>query len=192
MCYATGCFPRVQPGWLHRSLLSIGGGLSTAALIEIEGLTKRYGDVTAVEDVSFAVGGDRIVGLLGHNGAGKTTTLWMLLGLAWPTAGRATVFGHPYADLPRAVHRIGVSVDGIGPSSAATTQEGAMHLAGEWGLQRLVPSVGRFTIDEAMPSVCRGGTVGVLSIPWARVVTATWIVVAGVAARTLFLRRDLQ
>ncbi|MCM3883393.1 hypothetical protein [Frankia sp. R82] len=59
------------------------------------------------------------------------------------------------------------------------------------GLQRLVPSVGRFTIDEAMSSVCRGGTSGVLSIPWALVVLAAWIVATGVAARTLFLRRDL-
>jgi ABC-2 type transport system ATP-binding protein len=91
-----------------------------AAVIEIENLTKHYGDVPAVEDVSFHVGSGRIVGLLGRNGAGKTTTLRMLLGLARPTAGRATVFGRPYAELPKAAYRIGVCMDGIGPSSAAT------------------------------------------------------------------------
>ena len=89
-------------------------------VVAIEGLTKRYGDVTAVQDVSFRVGPGRIVGLLGRNGAGKTTTLRMLLGLVRPTAGRATVFGRPYGKLPDAAHRIGVSMDGIGPSNAAT------------------------------------------------------------------------
>ena len=89
-------------------------------VVGIEGLTKRYGDVTAVEDVSFRVRPGRIVGLLGRNGAGKTTTLRMLLGLVRPTAGRATVFGRPYGELPDAAHRVGVSMDGIGPSNAAT------------------------------------------------------------------------
>jgi hypothetical protein len=59
------------------------------------------------------------------------------------------------------------------------------------GLQRLVPSVGRFTIDEAMSSIYRGGTAGTLPIPWALVVLAAWIVAIGFAARTLLLRRDL-
>jgi ABC-type transport system involved in multi-copper enzyme maturation permease subunit len=59
------------------------------------------------------------------------------------------------------------------------------------GLLRLAPKVGRFTIDEAMASVYRGGNAGLLSIPWALVVLAVWIVAAGVVARGLFLRRDL-
>ncbi|WP_037678344.1 ABC transporter ATP-binding protein [Streptomyces griseus] len=89
-------------------------------IVDITGLTKRYGELTAVEDVSFTVRSGRVVGLLGRNGAGKTTTLRMLLGLARPTSGRATIFGHPYAQLPRAAHRVGVSIDGIGPSGAAS------------------------------------------------------------------------
>lgn len=88
--------------------------------IDITGLTKRYGELTAVENVSFTVRSGRVVGLLGRNGAGKTTTLRMLLGLARPTAGSATIFGHPYAQLPGAAHRVGVSIDGIGPSAAAS------------------------------------------------------------------------
>ncbi|MCM3883392.1 ATP-binding cassette domain-containing protein [Frankia sp. R82] len=107
-----------------------------AAVIEIDGLTRRYGDVTAVEDVSFHVGGGRILGLLGRNGAGKTTTLRMLLGLTRPTAGRAMVFGRPYADLPRAAHRIGVSMDGIGPLSAATGRADLRIWAQTLGLSR--------------------------------------------------------
>jgi ABC-2 type transport system ATP-binding protein len=87
--------------------------------IDITGLTKRYGELTAVDDVSFTVRSGRVVGLLGRNGAGKTTTLRMLLGLARPTAGSATIFGHPYAQLPGAAHRVGVSIDGIGPSAAS-------------------------------------------------------------------------
>lgn len=63
-------------------------------------------------------------------------------------------------------------------------------LVGE-GLLRLVPEIGRFTIDEAMASVYRGGHEDLLPIPWALVVLAAWIVAGTIAARTLFLRRDL-
>jgi len=85
-----------------------------------EGLNKSFGAVTAVQDVSFEVRPGRIVGLLGRNGAGKTTTLRMLLGLTAPTSGTATVFGRPYAELPGAAHRIGVSMDGIGAMPGVT------------------------------------------------------------------------
>ncbi|MFK4070829.1 ABC transporter ATP-binding protein [Streptomyces sp. NPDC029674] len=88
--------------------------MSGAPVVTCTGLTKNFGQVTAVQDVTFTVSPGRIVGLLGRNGAGKTTTLRMLLGLTAATAGRATVFGHHYAELPHAAHRIGVSMDGIG------------------------------------------------------------------------------
>jgi ABC-2 type transport system ATP-binding protein len=65
--------------------------------ILVEGLTKRFAGTLAVDDVSFAVGRGRILGLLGGNGAGKTTTISMLLGLLVPTAGRITVLGHDMA-----------------------------------------------------------------------------------------------
>jgi ABC-2 type transport system ATP-binding protein len=61
--------------------------------IRVEGLTKRYGAVTAVDGLSFVVGGGETLGLLGGNGAGKTTTISMLLGLLIPTAGSITVLG---------------------------------------------------------------------------------------------------
>ena len=62
-------------------------------MIEVQDLTRRYGDFTAVEDVSFSVGSGEILGMLGPNGAGKTTTIRMITGFLPPTAGRVTVAG---------------------------------------------------------------------------------------------------
>jgi len=69
------------------------------ARIEVRGLTKRFGDFTAVQDLDFAVEPGRITGFLGPNGAGKTTTLRMLLGLVRPTAGTATIGDTAYHDI---------------------------------------------------------------------------------------------
>ena len=61
--------------------------------VRTEGLTKRYGDVDALSDLSLEIPRGEIVGYLGPNGAGKTTTIRLLLGLIRPTAGRAEIFG---------------------------------------------------------------------------------------------------
>ncbi len=66
--------------------------------VDLRNLTKRYGAVTAVNDLSLQIESSEIVAFLGPNGAGKTTTIDMLLGLAKPDAGTATVFGHSPAD----------------------------------------------------------------------------------------------
>jgi ABC-2 type transport system ATP-binding protein len=63
--------------------------------IQIHGLTKRFGTVVAVDDLSFEVAQGNVTGFLGPNGAGKTTTLRMLLGLIEPTAGASTIAGRP-------------------------------------------------------------------------------------------------
>jgi ABC-2 type transport system ATP-binding protein len=76
-----------------------------------EGLTKRFGGLTAVDDLSFALEAGTITGFLGPNGAGKTTTLRMLLGLAAPTAGRALIFDQPYAQLAGAARRVGAVLE---------------------------------------------------------------------------------
>jgi ABC-2 type transport system ATP-binding protein len=81
------------------------------AVVKAESLTKRFGEVSAVTDLSFALEAGTITGFLGPNGAGKTTTLRMILGLIAPTIGRALVFGHPYAELPRAALRIGAVLE---------------------------------------------------------------------------------
>ncbi|MFD4422427.1 ATP-binding cassette domain-containing protein [Agromyces sp. NPDC058484] len=79
--------------------------------IEITGLSKRFGPVTAVDDLSFTVQPGRVTGFLGPNGAGKTTTLRVLLGLERATAGGATFAGTTYRDLPRPLATVGASLD---------------------------------------------------------------------------------
>jgi ABC-2 type transport system ATP-binding protein len=69
------------------------------AAISVQGLTKRFGDVLAVDQLEFRVDPGTVVGFLGPNGAGKTTTLRMLLGLVTTTAGTATIAGRPYHQL---------------------------------------------------------------------------------------------
>jgi ABC transporter len=72
-----------------------------APMIALRGLTKRYGNVTAVQDLSFEVHGGTVVGFLGRNGAGKSTTLKMLAGLSAPTSRTGTIAGVPYQSLPQ-------------------------------------------------------------------------------------------
>ena len=74
-------------------------------MINAEGLTRRYGDTLAVDDVSFAIGRGEIVGLLGHNGAGKTTIMKMLTGYLEPSVGRVKVDDLDVADDPQAVQQ---------------------------------------------------------------------------------------
>ena len=69
-------------------------------MIEVQNLTKRYGPVTAVDDISFRVERGEILGFLGPNGAGKTTTMRVLTGFIPPTEGRATVAGFDVLDQP--------------------------------------------------------------------------------------------
>lgn len=83
-----------------------------AHAIEVTGLTKKFGPVVAVDDLSFSVDEGRVTGFLGPNGAGKTTTLRMLLGLVNPTSGSATVHGQPFVTLPDPVHTVGAVLDG--------------------------------------------------------------------------------
>ncbi len=75
-------------------------------MIEVEGLTKQFGERSAVDDVSFTVRPGEVFGLLGPNGAGKTTTLRMLCTVLKPTAGFATVAGHDVVREPAAVRRV--------------------------------------------------------------------------------------
>ena len=80
-------------------------------VVKAESLTKRFGQVSAVSDLSFALEAGTITGFLGPNGAGKTTTLRMVLGLAAPTSGRALVFDRPYHELERPSLRIGAVLE---------------------------------------------------------------------------------
>ena len=79
--------------------------------VVVDGLTKRFGAVVAVDRLSFSVAAGRVTGFLGPNGAGKTTTLRALLGLVRPTAGSATFGGVRYADLPDPARRVGAVLE---------------------------------------------------------------------------------
>jgi ABC-2 type transport system ATP-binding protein len=81
------------------------------SLIEIHGLTKLFGAVRAVDDLSFEIQTGTIAGFLGPNGSGKTTTLRSLLGLVTPTAGTATISGHRYGDLADPLREVGVMLE---------------------------------------------------------------------------------
>jgi ABC-2 type transport system ATP-binding protein len=80
-------------------------------MIEAQQLTKRYGPVTAVSELTFSVRPGVVTGFLGPNGAGKTTTMRMVLGLDRPTAGHVTVDGRSYADLPAPLRQVGALID---------------------------------------------------------------------------------
>jgi ABC-2 type transport system ATP-binding protein len=77
----------------------------------VTSLTKRYGDVVAVDDLSFSLEAGSVTGFLGPNGAGKSTTLRLLLGLAEPTAGEARVFGRPFRELEEPTRRVGAVLE---------------------------------------------------------------------------------
>ncbi|MFJ9673868.1 ATP-binding cassette domain-containing protein [Streptomyces sp. NPDC101221] len=80
-------------------------------MITLQGLTKRYGDQTAVGNLSLTIGAGRVTGFLGPNGAGKSTTMRMIIGLDRPTSGRALVGGRPYAELAYPLREIGALLD---------------------------------------------------------------------------------
>jgi len=81
------------------------------ASIAVRGLTKRFGEVLAVSDLSFDVRPGRVTGFLGPNGAGKTTTLRMLLGLVEPTSGSSTILGQPYPALAQPQRTVGAALE---------------------------------------------------------------------------------
>ena len=98
----------------------------TDTAITIEGLSKQFGPVRAVDDLSFTVRRGAVTGFLGPNGSGKTTTLRMLLGLTAPTSGRALVGDRPYAEHPRPGRVVGSALEA---SSFHPGRSGLAHLA---------------------------------------------------------------
>ncbi|WP_235502953.1 ATP-binding cassette domain-containing protein, partial [Kitasatospora sp. Root187] len=80
-------------------------------MIQVQGLSKSYGETHAVDGLSFEVRPSQVTGFLGPNGAGKTTTMRMILGLDRPTAGQALIDGTPYAELTDPLRRVGALLD---------------------------------------------------------------------------------
>ena len=85
--------------------------MASAPVVSTSALTKRYGDVVAVDDLTFSLERGTVTGFLGPNGAGKTTTLRLLLGLAEPTAGEALVLGRRYRELDMPARRVGAVLE---------------------------------------------------------------------------------
>jgi ABC-2 type transport system ATP-binding protein len=83
-------------------------------VIEVSGLTKRFGEHRAVDDLSFTAPAGKVTGVVGPNGAGKTTTFRCLLGLARPTSGAALIDGLPYRALPQPRRQVGAVLEAMG------------------------------------------------------------------------------
>jgi ABC-2 type transport system ATP-binding protein len=98
-------------------------------VIELAGLTKRYGARVAVDDLTVTIQPGRVTGFLGPNGSGKTTTMRCVLGLARPTSGTATVLGRPYRELVSPMRQVGALIDPRGRHPGRTAYRHLLALA---------------------------------------------------------------
>ncbi|WP_213005583.1 ATP-binding cassette domain-containing protein [Paractinoplanes toevensis] len=105
-------------------------------MIDVRGLTKRYGPATVVDDLSFTVEAGQVTGFLGPNGAGKTTTMRMIVGLAAPDRGSVTVDGRRYADFPVPLTEVGALLDAGAVHPGRTAYDHLRALAASNGLPR--------------------------------------------------------
>jgi ABC-2 type transport system ATP-binding protein len=119
------------------------------SVIEINHLAKRFGDVRAVDDLSFAIEAGTVAGFLGPNGSGKTTTLRTLVGLVAPTAGGATINGRPYRDLRYPLREVGALLEASAAHPARTARNHLRVLAAE-------ARVPRSRVDELLELVDLG------------------------------------
>ena len=119
--------------------------------IEIHTLTKRYGDMTAVDDLSFTARSGRVTGFLGRNGSGKTTTMRMMLGLAAPTAGTATFGGRRYHELREPIREVGAAIDSnvFHPSRTARQHLDVMAIAAGIDRSRTTEVLSTVELTEA-------------------------------------------
>ncbi|NBM14381.1 ABC transporter ATP-binding protein [Streptomyces sp. GC420] len=115
-------------------------------MIEAKNLTKRYGDKTAVNDLSFTVEPGRVTGFLGPNGAGKSTTMRLLLGLDSPDAGEATVNGVRYRDLPQPMRAVGALLEARAVHTGRSAYDHLLCLAQTQGF-------GRRRVEEVIEQV---------------------------------------
>ena len=115
-------------------------------MIEVDGLTKRYGSTVAVQDLSFTVQAGRVTGFLGPNGAGKSTTMRVILGLVHPTSGTTSVLGRPYRELERPEKRVGALLETF---DAHPGRSGRNHLR----VLALAGGIPRSRVDEVLALV---------------------------------------
>jgi ABC-2 type transport system ATP-binding protein len=130
--------------------------------IEIDGVTKRFGPVLAVDDLSFTVPQGTITGFLGPNGAGKTTTLRVLLGLVRPTAGTATIGGVPYGRRDQPLRVVGALLEASGfhPARTARDHLRVVAAAGSMSTARVDEVLGRVGLADAADRRVGGFSLG--------------------------------
>lgn len=129
-------------------------------VVEVRHLTKRFGDFTAVDGISFEIRPGEILGVLGPNGAGKTTTIQMLLGLITPTAGSIHMFGLDLATHREAIlQRVNFSSTYISMPYALTVEENLRIIAGLYGLgevsQRIDDVVKKLEMEDIRHKLTR-------------------------------------
>jgi len=105
-------------------------------VIELKQLTKRFGQVTAVDELSFTVRPGHVTGFLGPNGAGKTTTMRIILGLDAPTSGTALVGGRPYQEVVRPLRLVGSLLDATAVHGGRTAYDHLLSVALSNGIRR--------------------------------------------------------
>ncbi|MGC3863011.1 ABC transporter ATP-binding protein [Micromonospora chersina] len=115
-------------------------------MIDVTGLSKRYGDKLAVDSLTFQVRPGAVTGFLGPNGAGKSTTMRMILGLDAPTTGSATVNGRRYADHPAPLREIGALLEAKAVHTGRSARNHLLALAATHG-------IGRRRVDELIDLV---------------------------------------
>ncbi len=123
------------------------------ATLEVAQLSKHFGPVVAVDQVSFSVEQGSVMGFLGPNGAGKTTTLRMLLGLVTPASGSATINGRPYRELSEPRHIVGAVLEASNPYPGRTARD---HLR----IEALAADTSRSRVDEVLDLVDLTGAAG--------------------------------
>ena len=134
-------------------------------VIETKSLTKKFGEFTAVDRVSFKVFPGEVVGYLGPNGSGKTTTIRMLLGLLLPTSGRARVFGSdPVTQAENIRSQVGYMSQKFGLYDDLTVWENLEFYAGIYGIRDAEHL--RSTLDQASALEIQGELVGALPVGW--------------------------
>src|SRR5919204_5388654 len=131
-------------------------------MIEAVGLTKRYGDKTAVYNLSFQVRPGAVTGFLGPNGSGKSTTMRMILGLDNPTSGSVTIGGYPYRKLPNAPRQVGALLDAKAVHGGRTARNHLLSLAQLSGIpsRRVDEVLGVVGLQEVAKKRSKGFSLG--------------------------------
>jgi len=136
--------------------------LPAGARIEIRNLSKRFGDILAVDNLSFDVQPGRITGFLGPNGAGKTTTLRLALGLVRPTSGTATIGGIPYGRLHQPLRVVGSALEATNFHPGRSGRDHLLVLADTAGMRasRVDELLGLVGLSDAADKRAGGYSMG--------------------------------